>query len=446
MNYPLTRGIPRRSLLKAVGLGALALGTVPALNACTSTGLRTASDVSASAQTIKIGYVSPRTGPLAAFTESDPFILAQVREYFGKGLTAGGTVYQVEILDRDTGSDSQQAASIADELISQQNVDLMLVTAAPETVHPVAAKCEREGVPCISTIEPWQAWFFGQNATPDQPFTYTYHFFDGIEAIAVVESDIWALTTTNKKVGVLWPNDADGAAFRDATQGYAALLKDTGYTFIDPGAYENGTKDFSSIIGTFKSEGVEVLAGVPTPPDFATFWTQAAQQGFTPKVATISKAILFPSAVASLPNNLGNGLSIASWWVPSYPYKSSLTGQTAQELTDAYESSPLSAGNQWNQGMAPNYALFEVANAVLSNTNPKDKKGVADQIAKTKVQTVLGPLDWTSGGSANPVKNVATIPMVGTQWINTDGIFDLVAISNTLVPALPLGGSLQVLA
>ncbi len=442
MNSAPNGGISRRSLFKTASLGVLALGAIPILDACSTYGLRTSSGAAGSDQTIKIGYVSPRTGPYAAFAESDQFILAQARDFFSKGRQSGGTSYQVEILDRDTGSDAQQAATIADELISQQGVDLVLVTSTPETIHPVAGKCESEGVPCISTIEPWQAFFFGQNATPDRPFTYSYHFYNGIETAAAVESDVWALTNTNTKVGVLWPNDSDGAAFRDPAQGYEAQIKDRGYTFIDPGAYENGTKDFSSIIANFKDQDVEILAGVPSPPDFATFWTQAAQQGFIPKVATISKAILFSSAVAALPNNSGNGLAIASWWVPSYPSKSSFTGQTAQELTDAYEASPLSNGNQWNQGLGPNYALFEVANAVLTATNPKDKKGVADQIGKTKVNTVQGLLDWTSGGPANPVKNVATIPMVGTQWINTGGNFDLTVISNTLLPALPLGGSL----
>jgi branched-chain amino acid transport system substrate-binding protein len=44
----------------------------------------------------------------------------------------------------------------------------------------------------------------------------------------------------------------------------------------------------------------EIVTGVVIPPDFATFWTQAAQQGFRPKAASIGKAILFPSAVEAL--------------------------------------------------------------------------------------------------------------------------------------------------
>ncbi|MEV6238434.1 ABC transporter substrate-binding protein [Lentzea sp. NPDC051838] len=428
----------RRTLLRAAGLGAAALGAAPLLSAC-GAGLKGAG--ASSGTSVKIGYVSPRTGAYAAFAESDAYLLKQARDFFAKGISAGGTNYSVEILDRDTGSDPQQAATVADELISREKVDLVLVTATPETVHPVANKCEAEGVPCVSTIEPWQAYFYGRGGSPEKTFKYTYHFFNGIEQVATVESDIWKLMDTNRKVGVLWPNDADGAAFRDTTTGYRAQPSTQGFTFVDPGAYENGTKDFSSIITRFKQEGVEILAGVPTPPDFATFWTQAAQQGFRPKVATISKAILFGSSVAALPNDLGDRLSIASWWVPQYPYTSTLTGQTSRQLADDYEKSAEAAGRRWNQGLGPNHALFEVANAVLTAVNPKDREAVAAQLGKTTIDTILGHLSWTGGGAGNPVRNVATIPMVGTQWTKTAaGSFDLKVVSNTLAPKVAIDG------
>ncbi|MFM9441090.1 ABC transporter substrate-binding protein [Streptomyces acidiscabies] len=428
----------RRTVLRALGLGAAAAGAAPLLSACGG-GLKGSGTTSG--DTIRIGYVSPRTGAYAAFAESDSYILKQARAAFAKGITYGGTTYKVQILDRDTGSDPQQAATIADELISQQGVDLMLVTSTPETVHPVANKCESEGVPCISTIEPWQAYFYGRGGTPEKTFTYTYHFFDGIEHIGTAESDMWRLFDTNKKVGVLWPNDSDGGAFRDRKTGYRAQAATKGFTFVDPGAYENGTKDFSSIIATFKKEGVQILAGVPTPPDFATFWTQAAQQGFKPEVATISKAILFESSVASLPDGLGDGLCTASWWVPQYPFTSSLTGQTAQQLADGYEKSAQAKGRKWNQGLGPNHALFEVAGDVLRHADPKDRKAVAARIGKTSLDTVLGRIDWTGGGANNPVKNVAAIPMVGTQWVKgSGGAYDLNVVSNTLVPSVKLDG------
>ena len=68
-----------------------------------------------------------------------------------------------------------------------------------------------------------------------------------------------------------------------------------GYKLIDPGRYQQMNNDFSSQIAAFKSAGAEIVTGVMIPPDFATFWSQAAQQGFKPKIVTIGKALLFPS-------------------------------------------------------------------------------------------------------------------------------------------------------
>ena len=51
--------------------------------------------VNAQSKSIKIGHVSPRTGPLAGFGEADGFILDQVRGIVGRGLTSAGKIYPV---------------------------------------------------------------------------------------------------------------------------------------------------------------------------------------------------------------------------------------------------------------------------------------------------------------------------------------------------------------
>src|SRR5258706_5712625 len=104
----------------------------------------------ASSRTIKIGYVSPRTGPLAGFGEADDYILQGVKDAFGKGLPVNGQTYPIDIITRDSQSDPNRAATVAGELITGDPVDLMLVASSPETVHPVAEHCEANRAPCIS--------------------------------------------------------------------------------------------------------------------------------------------------------------------------------------------------------------------------------------------------------------------------------------------------------
>ena len=47
---------------------------------------------------IKIGHVSPRTGPIAPFGEADPYILDQVQKLLEKGISNGGRTYPVQIV------------------------------------------------------------------------------------------------------------------------------------------------------------------------------------------------------------------------------------------------------------------------------------------------------------------------------------------------------------
>ena len=150
----------------------------------------------------------------------------------------------------------------------------------------------------MSTVMPWEAWYFGRGAKPGQPspFKWTYHFgFGGGEFYKTYVSQ-WNLIETNKKVGVLYPNDADGNAIRE---NLAPALAKAGFTIIDPGPYEDGTTDFSAQIAKFKAEKCEIFNTFPIPPDFAAFWRQAAQQGYTKmvKIAQIAKTGLFPSQV-----------------------------------------------------------------------------------------------------------------------------------------------------
>jgi branched-chain amino acid transport system substrate-binding protein len=329
---------------------------------------------------------------------------------------------------------------VAAELINDDEVDLILASSTPDIVNPVADQCEANAVPCVTTVAPWQPYYFGRGATPDTPFTWTYHFFWGLEDVEAVYLDMWNQVDTNMQAGALWPNDPDGTAWGDPQNGFAPVVAEQGYSIVDPGFYPNGTQDFTAQISAFKDGDAQVLLGVPIPPDFTTFWTQAKQQDYNPIIATIGKALLFPSSIEAL-GDIGDNLGTEVWWTPSHPYESSVTGQSSQELAEAYESE---TGKQWTQPLGFAHALFEVAAAALEQAGGTDAQGLADALAELQVSTIVGDLDWTSG----PVPNVAKTPLVGGQWrASTEGDhpFDLVVVSNSEAPDIPTGGEVEAL-
>jgi branched-chain amino acid transport system substrate-binding protein len=317
----------------------------------------------------------------------------------------------------------------------------MMVASTPDTVPPVAVQCEANNVPCVSNDCPWQAYYFGRQKDKEnpEPFKWTYHFFWGSESAAAVFMEMWDKLDTNKTIGVMWPNDADGNAWADKKTGMPSFWGPAGYKFVDPGRYQNMSEDFISQISKFKAADAQILNGVMIPPDFTNFWKQAYQQGFKPVAATMAKALLFPSALEAL-GDIGYGLTTEVWWTPQHPYKSSLTGETCQQIGDAYESA---TGKQWTQPIM-HYAVFEVVADALKRTEDiEDKESILSALVATDIDTICGPVNW-KGGANNPVKNVSITPLVGGQWVAGEKFkYDLKIVGNSLAPDVPTNGELK---
>jgi len=419
--------LTRRKLLKTGTAAGLALSAgglaAPAL----------ASDAK-----IKLGYVSPQSGPLAAFSEADNFIINNF-------LASSGDDF--EVIVKDSQSNPNRAAEVAKELIIDDEINLMLVASTPETTNPVATTCEAEEVPVISTVAPWQPYFIGQQGNPGdpgswEPFDYSFHFFWGLEDIIAVFTNMWNQLDTNKQVGGLYPNDGDGNAWGDPVVGFPPVLEAQGYALTDPGRYQNLTDDFTAQINAYKAANCDILTGVPIPPDFTTFWTQAKQQGFAPKAASIGKAILFPVAVEAL-GDAGHNLSSEVWWSPSHPFSSSLNGMSAGQLAAGYTAA---TGRQWTQPIGFVHALFEVAKDVFGRTSDAgDGDAVVETIAATNLNTIVGNVAWNGAGLPPfAARNVAKTPLVGGQWrLKNGGGYDLVIVDNQTAPMIPTGGVME---
>jgi branched-chain amino acid transport system substrate-binding protein len=266
-----------------------------------------------------------------------------------------------------------------------------------------------------------------------------------LEDIIAVFTNMWDQVPTDKSVGGLFPNDGDGNAWADAHVGMPPALDKRGYKLVDPGRYQNLSDDFSAQIAAFKKANCEIITGVVIPPDFTTFWNQALQQGFKPKVASIGKAILFPVAVEALGKN-ANNLSSEVWWSPNHPFKSSLTGQSANDIAKAYEKS---SGKQWTQPIGFVHALFELAVDVARRSGDVgDNKSVVNAIAGSKLNTLVGPIAW-DGKNLPPFaqRNIAKTPLVGGQWrLRDNGKYDIVITDNKTAPEIPVGGKMESIA
>ena len=437
------RTLTRRSFIKtSAATGAsLAAGTV------------FAPAVHAQARTIKLGYVSPQTGPLAPFAEADNFILGKFRETVKGGIKIGNATHPVEVIVKDSQSNPNRAAEVAKELIVRDKVDLMLVASTPETTNPVSTQCEIDEVACISTVAPWQPWFIGQQANPGRRPAR-------VEAVQLhlslllgprghhrrLHQHVGPGCRPTSRSAACSPTTATatpGATSRSASR---RCWRSGGYKLTDPGRYQNLTDNFSAQITAFKNANCEIVTGVVIPPDFTTFWKQALQQGFKPKVASVGKALLFPVAVEALGKD-GNNLSSEVWWSPSHPFKSSLNGMSAK-----------AAGRRLHGGHqeAVDAAHRLRARAVRGGGGRAQAHRARSATPRRRWRRSRPPtstrwsarLPW-NGANLPPfaAKNVAKTPLVGGQWRIKDGNkYDIVITDNRTAPAIPVGGKMEAIA
>jgi branched-chain amino acid transport system substrate-binding protein len=409
----LTR-LSRRTVVKGIGTG-LAASTLgmPAVVRAQSAGA------------IKIGLITPATGPLALFGEADGWTVGKIKELLKSGLETSTGRYSVDILVRDSQSNPNRAGEVAGDLILNDKVHLLVPASTTDTVNPSADQAELYECPSLSSGAPWQAAIFPRGGK-DKPFKWTYHFFWGLDEVLNTYVGLWNSIDTNRKVGMLFPQNADGETFGNNDYGLPAPTKKAGFEVVVPGFFQPRTNDYTAQITAFKQAGCEIVGGITYPDDLRTFMNQCAQQGYKPKAVTVAAALLFAPGVQAL-GPIGDGVSTEVWWTPAFPFKSTLTGQVSKDIADQWETE---TKKQWTQPLGYSHALLEVAIDILKRSkNPLDREANRAALADTKVETVVGKVDFSSG----PHPNISKTPIFGGQWVKgTKWPCDLKIVDNTV--------------
>ncbi|MEV3987997.1 ABC transporter substrate-binding protein [Streptomyces sp. NPDC049837] len=374
-----------------------------------------------------MGVVIARTGRLARL--GDPLAYAM-------DLLAPKLRGRLRLVGRDSRSDAGGARRAVRELVEVERARLVLTLAGTEVLPAVADACEEAGVPCLSSTFPWQVYHHGGGRR-----RWTYHFCWGLDDIAETFADLWeAVGGTRRRVGCLWNDGPQGTWSRHATHGFLPGARARGHRLVDPGGYREPAAALAGHVSAFREAGVDVVTSAATGADLGLFRREAARQGLRPRLVTCSRWLAYPPATVTpageAPPPQANVATLV-YWTPSHPYRSSIDGMTAAELAEGYERA---TGNQWLQPLGLAYALFEVATHALATADdPAAPASVAAALGATRLRTMAGPLDWTSG----PVPRIATVRLAGGQWQRgRRHPYELVVVDNRRVEGLPAGGEL----
>lgn len=383
------------------------------------------------AETIKIGYVNPTTGALAGNGEGCEWVVKQLTEYVDSHpVTVDGKEKSIEVIVYDSASDQNTCSEMAQKLIEEDHVDLMIAIQTPNTVIPVAQVAERYQVPCVATQSPVDPL-----ADSLEEFRWTCDAFYTLDEVYESQRALWTKAGhakgTGAKVGILFANDADGTAWHDI---FVRRLAEDGYECIDPGQYPLRTTDFTNIASEFKAKKIDVIAGTNIPPDFMNAYNAIIAAGVSVDCVTMGKCCLLASDVEAL-GDLADGLMTQVWWTPENPFSSDLTGITCKEIDEAYRED--NNGRTMPQPAAYAYAALELAVHAFMDAGTTDKEKVRDALFGLDVQTIVGPVRYDR--KMNGLTYGSTV-LCGGQWQTENGEPVLKVIDNSLYPEIPLTG------
>ncbi|MGC8969251.1 MAG: ABC transporter substrate-binding protein [Conexivisphaera sp.] len=379
---------------------------------------------------IRIGVVAPLTGPLASFGAPDPWLTAYIQNYINQNMggiymPAYGRKLPVKIYLVDTQSSESVAATVTQQLITQDHVNLLILMHTPKTIDPASAMAEKYGVPALAIEGPVDAWIV------KGPYHWTYMVGWAFPQLVDTYINMWNLAgnRTNRVVAVISTNDIGGQTF-DKVMIPAAEA--AGYKVVNLGLVTPGTTDYTPYILEAKAANATILAGNLNPPDFATLWRQAHAEGWVPLVATVARAYLYPSNVEALGDNLPYGLNVEVWWFPSIPtYYSPLLGINASQWAQIYESA---TGREWDMAIGYDLGAFDWATNVLERSGSLDPLAINQSIATTNMVTMAGPIDFGHPFPSQTVESLVAqyepfmlqpqnkghyvlLPLFGGQWV-----------------------------
>ena len=347
--------------MKKIGL-VLIISLVFSVFACTRQEKKDSSEGN-----IKIGAIYPLTGPVAAIGQNIKrgvdFAVAEINQ---KGGINGR---QIEIIYGDTEGSPQNGMSVAEKLITQDNVCALLGAYQSAVTEVVSQVAERYQTPMLTAI-----------STADQLTTHEYKYFfrlaptnsiflrSMIEYLVTIDKE----TSANiKSISIVADNTLMGQETAKWARHWAAQNNIEVKTEV---LYAQGAADLTSEVISLKNSGADALVADCYISDGILLTKTMSEQGYRPAVM-VGKATAFIDPTF-IPNTgaLSNGISTGLEWSP--------------DLTKGHEVNAgfkAQYGIDMNGHSAESYTAAWILKTAIENAGSTDRTAIRDALKNTKI-------------------------------------------------------------
>jgi branched-chain amino acid transport system substrate-binding protein len=380
----------RRAILKLTAAAAVAM----------------AAGTAASAETLKIGAVAPKTGGLAggAVVSFWPNVQLWAHDVNARGgLDVGGTKYTVEIIEYDDQTNPAETIKAVQRLATQDQADFILAPYSTGLNIAAAPIFARYGYPMVTHTA-----ISDQVEQLSDQFPNMYFTLGGASGLAngVVEvlSGMRDAGDIGNRVAMVNVADAFGIELAEVA---GPAFDAAGFEIVYETSYPLGTQDLSPVIKGAKDADPDAFVAWSYPPDTFGLTGLAKVENLDVKAFYTAVATAFPAYGAANGAAANNVLGAGGVYAD---------GEAFKEYSARHMEVTGQAPDHWASGMV--YASFQILEQAIEATGSIDRAVVADYIGNHDFDTLMGTIRWDENNNNSAYWTVG-------QW--QDGVFKGVA-------------------
>lgn len=338
-------------------------------------------------ETLKIGAVGPKTGPLAGGAEVTfwPNVRLWAHDVNeAGGIDVGGTKMMVEIVEYDDQTNPGETIKAVQRLATQDEADFILAPYGTGLNIAAAPIFERYGYPMITHTA-----ISDQIEDLSSKFPSMYFLLGGATGLSGGVVEVLTRMRDAGEIGntVAMVNVADAFGIELAEVG-RPQLEAAGFEIVYETSYPLGTQDLSPVVKGAKDANPDAFVAWSYPPDTFGLTEQAMIEGLAPKAFYTAVATAFPAYAgrfgAAAEGVLGAGGVHAD-------------GEAFKEYAARHEAVTGAKPDYW--ASAPAYASFQILQQAIEGAGTTDKAAVAEFIESNAFDTVIGHVEWDANNS-----------------------------------------------
>ncbi|WP_034491809.1 amino acid ABC transporter substrate-binding protein [Afifella pfennigii] len=360
-------------------------------------------------ETVRIGAPLALTGGLADEGKKQELVYKMWEEKVNAagGIEIDGQKHPVEIIEYDYQTDGPRAGQLAERLINEDDVHVLMSPFGSGHTKIAATVGQRYRIPTIACVASSESVYTQGNPYLFGTLSPNAHMTEAM--VTYLKDKVPGLET----VAVYGRDDVFPKSMAEAT---VKAAEDQGLEIVYNQLYAVGTMDHAAGISSIVAAEPDWIYVSGYTQDLIVIRRQLADLGAKAPIVTMVTGPAYVEFTEAL-GDLADGISSQTWWHHSVDYE----GEGAWKTTDEFYQDFMEASG----GQDPDYIHGSCAGAlvmledVLKRAGSLDGEAIREALASTEITTFYGPIDFGENG----MNQARDLPIIQVQGENIEVLY-----------------------